>query len=218
MISWRPGREPPAILHCPIALKPLDEFTGGSPVGPVELVLDFQDGAAWRPSDVRPVRTEGGLYAYPGLGRHADPVANPSFRVRIRVSAENYRPAYAVTDDGLEYDVPTWNDTVPPSFVNLMPESVLLHPASHYRYPHHVRVLRGTVRENATGEVLPDARVSAGAERVVTDERGAFGLPLRWQALGALIDVLAEHPRSGLSDTVSFQLPDALSSNQEILV
>lgn len=218
MTLWRPTDDVPAILHCPIALEMLDDFTGWSAIGSLQLTLEFQDGPSWRPSDLESVRTDGGLYAYPGLGRHADPAAAPSFRVRILVTAANYRPEYGATLDGLEYDVPTYNDTVPPAFLNIMPESVVLLPASNYPYPPHVRVLRGTVRNSGTGDPLADARVSTGLERALTDERGAFSLPLRWQPTHALINVLAEHPRTGLTNSVSLQLPDVLGSNQEILV
>jgi hypothetical protein len=216
--GWRASGDRPAILHCPIALRLVDDFSGGAPVGDVRLDLDFNDGAEWRASEVQPVRTASGLFAYPGLGRHGDPVATPSFRVRVRIAAEAYRPAYGVNADGLEYDVPTYNDVTPPAFVPVMPESVFLLPASPYSFPGFVRVLRGTVATSGTGEPVADARVSTGVERVLSDERGAFSLPLRWQASDALITVLAEHPRTGMSGSVSLQLPDVLASNQQILV
>ncbi len=216
--GWRATNDIPLILHCPIALKLVDDFSGGRPVGAVQLELQYQDGPNWRPSDVEAVRTEGGLYVYPGLGRHGDPAVFPSFDVRVQISAENYRPAYGTTLDGLEYQVPTYNDVTPPAFTPIMPESVFLLPAPQYAYPRYVRVLRGIVRDGGSGDPLADARVSSGLEAVLTDERGAFGLPLRWQPVDALIDVLAEHPRSGLNNTVSLQLPDVLGSNQEILL
>jgi hypothetical protein len=216
--TWRASSQRGFLTGCPVALRLLDEFTGAGLIGDAELKLDFEDGASWRPSNVAVVRSAGGMYVYPGLGRHADPTSVPSVRVRVRIVAEFYRPAYAADAAGLEYLVPTYNDTTPPAFVPVMPESVFLLPASNYPFPGHVRVLRGTVRRSSDSTALADARVSAGVERVLTDERGAFSLPLRWQALSGPVAVLAEHLGTGLSNTVNVPLPAALATNQDILV
>jgi hypothetical protein len=216
--AWRPSTERPFTMECPVALRLVDEFTGNGPIGEIDMKIDFEDGTNWRSSNLTATRTAGGLFAYPGLGRHPDPATVPSFRVRVRISAQFYRPVYAADSDGLEYLVPTFNDVTPPAFTPVMPDAVFLLPASNYPFPGHVRVLRGTVHRASDSAALENARVSAGVERVLSDERGAFSLPLRWQLLNASVAVLAEHLRTGLSNTVTVTLPGALATNQDILV
>ena len=218
MIQWRRVSDTPFVTHCPIALRLLDEFTGRPPSGKVSLELDIQNGAGWRPTEIRNTITPGGLFTYPGLGRSADPAADPMRRYRVRISADHYRPVYRVNSDGLEFNVPSYHDTAPPPPNPTMPQTILLLPTANYPFPAYLRVMHGRVRD-AGNQPLADALVSAnGLERVLTDSNGAFSLPLRWQAPNAVVTVVAQHMRTGLDNTVNLPLPAALSSNQEIVV
>jgi hypothetical protein len=216
MTEWRVLEADRRTTHCPIALELRDEFTGGAVIGDVQLALDIKQGAAWAPSDRKPTRTPGGVYVFTGLGHAADPVALPSFRVRVRISATYYGPRYRVTADGLEFDVPTYNDVVPPAALPPMPEIVLLLPTSSYPFGAHIRVLRGRVID-PLGDPVADALVEAdGVERVISDSKGGFSLPLRWQGPTALVAVTVDHPRSGLGAALNFSLPNDLTGNNDI--
>ncbi|HYD38284.1 MAG TPA: carboxypeptidase-like regulatory domain-containing protein [Allosphingosinicella sp.] len=218
MTQWRVIEADRRTAYCPIALDLRDEFTGGAVLGRVEIELDLQHGPLWAPSGHRPVRSPSGLFVFTGLGHAVDPLALPSFKVRVRIAADYYRPAYRTTVDGLEFDVATYNHAVPPAVSPLMPEMVLMHPNSAYPFGGHLRVLRGRVVDPG-GDPVADASIEAdGVERVISDDRGAFGLPLRWQAANAAVAVLVDHPRSGLAAAAAFNLPGALTGNHDIQI
>jgi hypothetical protein len=218
MREWRVLEADRRTAYCPIALELRDEFTGGAVIGEVQVSLDLQQGTAWAPSDRRPVRTPGGVFVFTGLGHAVDPAALPSFRVRVRIEANYYRPKYRTLDDGLEFDVPTYNDSVPPGVLPLMPQIVLMLPTSAYPFGAHVRVLRGRVLD-PLGEPVTDALIEAdGVERVMSDAKGGFCLPLRWQAPSGAVAVTVDHPRSGRSGGANFNLPIALVGNKDITI
>jgi hypothetical protein len=218
MIEWRVLEADRRTAYCPIALELRDEYTGGAVIGDVQLALDVKQGAVWAPSERKPTRTAGGVFVFTGLGHAADPAALPSFRVRVRISAAYYRPRYRVTADGLEFDVPTYNDLVPPAPLPPMPEIVLLLPTSSYPFGAHIRVLRGRILD-PLGDPVADALVEAdGVERVISDAKGGFSLPLRWQGPTALVAVTVDHPRSGLGAAVNFNLPANLTGNNDISI
>jgi hypothetical protein len=216
--EWRVLEADRRTAYCPIALELRDEFTGGAIIGEAQVSLDVQQGTAWAPSERRPVRTPGGVFVFTGLGHAVAPAALPSFRVRVRIEATFYRPKYRTLDDGLEFDVPTYNDSAPPGLLPPMPEIVLMLPSSAYPFGAHVRVLRGRVIDSLGGPVA-DALIEAdGVERVMSDAKGGFCLPLRWQALSGAVAVTVDHPRSGRSAATSFNLPTDLIGNKDITI
>jgi hypothetical protein len=216
--EWRVIEADRRTDYCPIALELRDEFTGGPVIGEAQVSLDIQQGAAWRPSDRKAARTPGGVFVFTGLGHAVDPAALPSFRVRVRISAAYYRPRYRVAADGLEFDVPAYNDAVPPGVLPPMPEIVLMLPTSAYPFGAHVRVLRGRVLD-PLGDPVTDALIEAdGVERVMSDSKGGFSLPLRWQSPTAVVAVTVAHPRSGLAAAVNFNLPSDLIGNHDITI
>jgi hypothetical protein len=218
MTEWRVIEADRRTAYCPIALELRDEFTGGPVIGPAQVSLDIQQGADWAPTDRKPERTPGGVFVFTGLGHAVNPAALPSFHIRIRVSAAYYRPRYRVTADGLEFDVPTYNDSVPPAALPPMPEIVLMLPTSAYPFGAHVRLLRGRVLD-PLGEPVADALIDAdGVERVMSDAMGGFSLPLRWQPLTAPVAVTVAHPRTGLAAAVTFNLPSDLIGNHDITI
>ncbi|UZK70320.1 hypothetical protein OKW76_04545 [Sphingomonas sp. S1-29] len=219
MTQWRVIEAERRTDHCPIALELRDEFTGGALIGDAQVALDIEQApTVWAPSDRKPVRTSSGLFVFTGLGRSVDPVVMPSFRVRVRITATYYRPRYRTTADGLEFDVLTYNDAMPPASLPLMPEMVLMLPTSSYPFGGYVRVLRGRILD-PLGDPVADALIDAdGVERVMSDARGGFCLPLRWQAPGAFVAVTVDHPRRGLSAVAAFSLPADLIGNHDITV
>jgi hypothetical protein len=216
MTQWRIISTARRVTFCPVALDLRDEFTGRGAFGPISLRLDRQIGPDWAPTDLQPARNSGGVFLYTGLGRMFDPAALPGFRIRVRIEAEYYRPAFGTTDDGIEFDVPTYNDTVPPLVSPLVPEVVLMLPTTGYPFGGHMRRIHGRVLDPG-GAPLADATVEAdGVERVITDERGAFTLPLRWQTATANVNVA--HLRSGQGAAQIFNLPADLTGNHDITV
>lgn len=219
MTEWRVIEAERRTDHCPIALELRDEFTGGALVGDAQVALDIRHApTVWEPSNRKPIRTSSGLFVYTGLGRSRDPAAMPLYRVRVRITATHYRPRYRTTADGLEFDVGTYNDATPPTLLPMMPEVVLMLPTSSYPFGGHVRVLRGRILD-PMGDPVADALIEAdGVERVMSDAKGGFCLPLRWQAPAAFVAVTVDHPRSGLSAAAAFSLPADLIGNHDITI
>jgi hypothetical protein len=218
MTEWRVIAGGRRVTFCPVALDLRDEFTGAPAFGPISLDLELRNGADWVPTALRPTRNLGGIFLYTGLGRAVDPTAAPLFRVRIRISAEYYRPVYQMTDDAIEFDVPTYNDSTPPVLSPLVPAAVMMLPTAAYPFGSHIRRIHGRVLDPG-GAPLADARVEADSvERVMTDPSGGFALPLRWQAANASVNAVASYPRGGLSAARIFTLPADLSGNHDVTV
>jgi hypothetical protein len=217
MRTWRPLPGEDLRLFSPVGLRLVDDLTGQGPVGPVRARLDFQDGAAWRETDVEPVITASGVLAYPGLGRAADTTGAP-VHYRVRLESPVYRPSYRATDDGIEFDAPPFNDANPPAPVTGSPVDAVLLPAAAYPFAPFLGVLRGVV-EDLGGDPVPDVLVQEGLrERVLTDERGAFSLPLRWVPAGVATVINAVDHRGGRSGSINVTLPGSLAQSQTITV
>ena len=208
-----------AVLYSPVGLRLLDEFTGDAPLGPVRAFLDRRLApGVWEPAALPAVTTPGGVITYPGLERRRLAAGSPARRYRVRLEADFYRPFYRRIDEGVEFDAFPYNDTNPPQIISSMPRDELLVPASAYPFPTHVRVLRGAVVD-AAGAPVADVVVSQGGlERVLTDERGAYALPLRWAAEGVPLPVDATDLRTGRTGMRPVTLPQDLGKNQEITI
>lgn len=217
MRTWRrlPGER--SELYSPIGLRLLDEMTGGPPAGRTEAFLDIQEGAGWRGTAIQAVRTLAGAVAYPGLERRAD-VSGLARRYRVRIAAELYRPLYLTIQDGLEFDAFPWNDTSPPQSTALHPQDVKLVPAPNYPFPPHVPVLRGVVVDTAKRPVADAEVMFSNLERVLSDERGEFALPLRFTALNVSVVIDALHQRTHRVGSITAALPAALRKSQTISI
>ncbi len=217
MIRWTFLPEEERVLYAPIGLRLIDDFTGKPPTGPVDAALDLQDGLEWRATEVRPVVTASTIVTYPGLGREAD-VSHPPQHYRVRLETRFYRPLYRVTSDGVEFDAPPYNDTNPPTPITSQPSVVALLPASNYPFAPYIPVVRGIV-EDTNGDPVPDVLVEEGLnERVLTDDRGSFSLPLRWVQEGVATNITAQDQRNGRNGVIAVTLPAALEQNQIITV
>ncbi len=211
------------MLYSPIGLRLLDDVTGKNPFGPVTAFLDRQTPTgSWFDTKIQAVMTPSGYVTYPGLERHPE-ILGGARRYRCRIEAEFYEPLYRANVDGIEFDAFPYNDTNPPANFppppNLpLPQDVVLTPASSYPFPANVRVLRGRVVD-VNGDVVADAIVSQGVqERVVTDERGVFALPLRWVPVNTNIFIDASHPRTLRTGSIPILFPDDLRENHDISI
>jgi len=220
MTAWQSIPAERLMLYSPIGLRLIDDFTGRAPTGRVRVLLDRRNAAGgWEPTDIAAVRTPSDVVTFPGLGRSAQAGALP-LRYRVRIEATYYRPDYLMTDEGIEFDVHPYDDSTAPAVFPMLPQGLFLMPAPNYSFPNHVRVLRGEVRD-AANDPVPNAEVTESVnERVLTDARGCFALPLRWPPLnGAVqIDAVDHRPNPDRIGQIFVTLPADLASGQVIVV
>jgi hypothetical protein len=80
-------------------------------------------------------------------------------------------------------------------------------PAQTYPFPAYLRVLRGRVQDSSTRPVA-NAEVSLGnTERVLSDENGAFALPLRLSPKRGSIKIDATDHRTAPQGDITLNLP-----------
>lgn len=218
-LSWHILTGERSELYPPFGLRPVDDYTGNAPMGWIRAKLDVNDGGGgWRETDIKPVFTASCTFAYPGLERSAAPVGAPPRRYRVRVDTQFYLPLYRTNSTGIEFDVYPYNDTNPPQQYVQLPADLFLVPATNYSFPGHVAVLRGEVRD-ANGDVVADALVTEqNRERVLTDTRGSFALPLRWVANPGRATIDVSHAPTGRTGVINVQLPQDLGKNQTITI
>ena len=219
MTGWTPIAGERRMLYSPVALRLIDDLTGAAPAGVVRAELDEQDAAgAWHLTTRRAVRSPSDVLLYPGLGRSSNVAAQPVRHYRVRLISDWYLPEYLAGDDGIEFDAHPYDDDNPPAAAPQHPEDVFLLPSTTYPFPSHIRVLRGMVRDLG-GTPVPFVEVSEGPrERVLTDSRGAFALPLRWPAFIDVIPILAVDNRTGLNGQINVALPGDLSQGNTIII
>jgi hypothetical protein len=199
------------ISYSQISLRLVDEFTAGPSLHPVDARLSFQDSAGnWQPLHTRPVPSPSGNLLYPGLGRSANVAVAPVVRHRVQLTSDFYRPEYLRTVDALEFDVHPYDDDQPPTILPNLPHTVLLLPSTSYPHAAFVRTVRGRTLD-LNGDPVANVEVRQGmAERVLSDERGVFTLPLRWVALSGPVDIDAIDNRTGRMDQITLALPQDL--------
>jgi len=217
---WRRSSGPALRYVASKAFRLVDDFTASPPHHPVAFILEEprSSGRLWAAAEVTPARSAGGILAFAGLGLATDPAAQPVRRYRLRFLDDPpraiYRPAFRATLETLEFDVPTYSHTVPPANEAGSPELIALLPGASYPFPRHLPVLHGTVHD-ATGPVA-DVQVSATNDHVLSDERGAFALPLRLTSPAASVLVLAEHLPTSRSTSATVPLPNGLGHVLEL--
>jgi len=217
--TWRLLTSERKELYAPFGLRPVDDYTGNAPLGWIRAKLDVSDGSGgWRETEIKSAVTASGALTYPGLERRAEVIGQPSRRYRVRVETQFYLPLHRTNTAGIEFDAYPYNDTNPPQQYAMLPADLILVPATNYSFPGHIAVLRGEVRD-ANGVVVADALVTEqNRERVLTDSRGSFALPLRWVASAGQATIDVVHARSGQVGAINIQLPQALGKSQTITI
>lgn len=219
MIQWQVLPEERSELFTPIGLRLLDDFSGKGPLGGVQAILDAEESpGVWRETDVQAVTSDSGFLIYPGLERRSEVVGVPARRYRVRLDCRFYRGHYQANADGIEFDAHPYNDSHPPAVTAGGPQDTFLLPAATYPFPNHVRVLHGTVTDNL-GVPVADVLVTEGVrERVLSDERGSFSLPLRWVAQSTTITIDALDQRTAKTGSVNVTLPGGLATSHTIVI
>jgi hypothetical protein len=202
-----------------VGFRLIDDLTGDFPLGQIRFTLFAQDGPdQWRLVDLEPVRTMSGVLAFPGLGRSAAILGVPPLHYRAVIEAEYYRPLYAAQSAGIEFDVFPFNDDNPPVKLVTLPQNVVLVPAPTYPFPAYLRVLRGRVQDNSA-RAIANAEVSLGnAERVLSDENGAFALPLHLSPRSGSIKIDATDYRTARQGDITINLPADLGKINPITI
>ncbi|NHZ89641.1 hypothetical protein F2P45_11540 [Massilia sp. CCM 8733] len=203
------------VTYSQIGLRLVDELTGRPSLQRVDARLSFRDsGGDWQPLATQPITSPSGYLLYPGLGRSANAALAPVVRHRVELSSDFYRPDYLRTVDALEFDIHPYDDQQPPAVVPDVPLTVRLLPSASYPHAAFIRTLRG-VTLDPNGDPIANVEVTQGmAERVLSDERGVFALPLRWVGLGGSVTVDAIDHRTGRIDQLTLTLPQDLRQGQ----
>jgi len=219
MIGWTQIREDRRMLYSPVGLRLVDDLTGATPDGVVRVDLDEQDAnGIWHLTDIQPVRSPSYVLLYPGLGRSSQLVFPPIRHYRVRLNGDWYLADYLASNDGIEFDVHPYNDDTPPAIVPTHPDNVFLLPSTSYPFQGHVRVLRGVVTDALNNPVAFVEVVQGGTERVLTDSRGGFALPLRWPPIVGVLQIDATDNRTGRSGFINVNLPGDLSKGHTIII
>jgi hypothetical protein len=215
-MQWPMSPGERSLRFSPVGLQLIDDVTTKAPLGKTDCVLFVEDAPGqWRKIDLRPARSAGGFFIFPGLGRSREVTGQPR-RYRALITAEFYRPFYATTNGGIEFDVFPYNDDQPPAQPPQLLTLVLV-PATNYPFQPHLRVLRGQVLDAAGGPVS-NAEVSHVVnERVLTDERGAYALPFHSKTQNNIpIKITADDHRTGKQGDITVTLPADLGKNHPI--
>jgi phage portal protein BeeE len=210
-MTWVTAPSTRSLLYSQIGIRLIDDFTGTSPAYPVAASLEYHDSTgAWRPTELEPTLTPSGVLSFPGLGRRADATASVTVKYRVLIRSDFYRPDYLRTADALEFDVHPYDNDNPPAVIPSLPTTVMLLPSAGYRHATHIRVVRGLTLD-AGGTPIANVEVTEGPrERVLSDERGVFALPLRWPLLVGPVVLDAIDHRTGRSDQINLMLPGDL--------
>ncbi|MCI0432645.1 MAG: carboxypeptidase-like regulatory domain-containing protein [Gemmatimonadetes bacterium] len=214
-MTWTAIPSERTVLYSQIGLRLVDEFSGGPSQYPVAALLSYQDSAGdWQPTSIKPTPTPSGNLSFPGLGRSANLPAAVMVRHRVQLASEFYRPEYLRTLDALEFDIHPYDDDQPPAVVPNVPQTVLLLPSAVYPHAAFVRTVRGQTLDTS-GDPIVNVEVTAGtSERVLSDERGVFSLPLRWAPLSGNVVIDAIDHRTGRTDQINLALPQDLLQGQ----
>lgn len=195
-VTWVRTLGEPRVQFTPVGLRVLDDFTGRPPTARFTATLEARTPPSgpgpysWRRVDSPPTLTPGGWIAFIGLGRTVDPLAKPVVRHRVSVVAEDMLPLYgpAPGATSVEFDVHPFDDTHLPT-VPVVRTDIFLLPAPAYAFPSEVPVARGRVVDGANRPVARALVTFQNFERVLSDERGQFALPLRWAAKNTTVQI-----------------------------
>lgn len=214
-MTWINAPSTRSLLYSQIGIHLIDDFTGTSPQYPVGAELEYFDSTgAWQPTDRKPTVTPSGVLSFPGLGRRTDATASVMDIYRVLIHSDFYRPDYLLDEDAVEFDLHPYDNNNPPAIIPNLPTTVTLFPSASYPQAAHIRVVRGlTVDISGTPVANVEVTEGPGRERVLSDERGVFVLPLRWPPLTGPVVLDAVDHRTGHSDQLNLMLPGDLLQN-----
>jgi hypothetical protein len=164
----------------------VDDHDPELPVTAATVSIEIADGTGWRKLDRAPVVTAFGTYAFPKLEKRGDARNVPSRKYRLSVYAPGYTPYYRFDRDGVVIDVYPYDDDRPPAVPPTRPEIIPLYPAADYPFGASAPLIYGTVLDN-TGAPAPFVLVECNNDRVLSDARGAFVLPLGRSPAGPIV-------------------------------
>jgi hypothetical protein len=207
------------IAFSQIGLRLVDDFTGQAPFGQIETYLDIRNGNGnWQETNIQPQETPTSILTYPNLERHADATGLATRVYRVRLECEFYQPEYLAVSDGFEFDVIPFSDESLPALQPGSLRNINLLPASNYPHSNLIPVLRGVV-ENTNGIKLKNVLVFHSLlERVITDERGEFGLPLRIGVTAGPVTIDAAEQRTGRTGSITITFPKDLALGVTIII
>ena len=203
------------VMYSQIGLRLVDEFTGGPSLHRADACVSIRDSAGnWQPLDTQPILSPSGYLLYPAIGRSANVATAPVVRHRVQLASDFYRPEYLRTVDALEFDIHPYDDSQPPAVLPNLPHTVLLLPSAIYPYAAFVRTVRGRTLDTNSDPIANVVVTQGAAERVLSDERGVFALPLRWAPLSGTLVIDAVDHRTGRMDQITLALPQGLLQGQ----
>lgn len=204
-----------------VAVELIDDYTGHGPIARVETILEASVGGQWTTVAHRRTETASGVVAFPGLGLTTRPTEKPTRLYRVLVSSDSYRPLYGATypvgQHGHEFTVRPWDHRNPPATLLGQPAKIFLLPGSTYPRSQFVPTLYGRVEDPAGAPVLDALVEETTRERVLTDERGRFALPLRWVPNGVVVTIDARDHLGRLGQ-ITVNVPADLGAGHVITV
>jgi hypothetical protein len=193
----------------PLWLRLVDEVTGRTPAGPLEVLLERRNGAEWEPLDQKHQISSRGDLGFLNLGR-ARPGDAGAFDVRVTVTAPRMQAATAAGSTSVTRTINRWSAQAPPTPV---PVEVRFFPSPDYAFGPGTPLLSGravTAAEapvdRAWVSVTETIRGAPVVERTLTGADGWFRLPLRWSSSATQVDAVKEL----LTATANLTVPDDL--------
>jgi hypothetical protein len=163
-------------LSAAFVVRLVDDLTDRPPSPAPACRLHVERDGVFTPTGARAMLTPSRYVTFPAVGfpSHA------SERYQIEIEPGDLRPFLWSTPNEVVLDpVAVGSDPPPPDVVEID-----LLPGPNYAFPSHVRVVRGDIRRRGAPaiDVLVQASVpdAARQDRSLTDDRGAFGLAVRW--------------------------------------
>lgn len=184
----------------------VDDQTGGFPVGTPTVRIEVQKSATeWLPVAIEPVITNLGTYVFPKLEKRGDARNQLLRKYRLLVEAPGYTPYYRFDREGVVLDVYPFDDNVEPTVPPVRPEIIALYPARDYPFG-NAPVIHGEVK--LAGAPVRNALVECNGDRVLTDKKGEFTLPMgRSPAQLVLVDA---SDNAGHTQSIPVTVPQGL--------
>lgn len=202
------------VLWAGAAASLVDDHTGNLPVTSPTVAIDVSDGAGgWRALAMKPVVTNLGTYVFPRLEKRGDARNVQPRKYRLRVSAPGYTPYYLFDRDGVVIDVYPYDDTLAPTVPPFRPEIIPLYPAAAYPFETSALIYGKAV--DSSNAPVPFALVSCHGDRVLTDEDGAFVLPLGRSPTGQVL-VDASDRNGNTATPLPVSVPQGLGQHYTI--